>query len=338
MTNLFKKAACFTDIHFGNKSNSKQFNQDADKFVDWFIGQAKENNCETCIFLGDWHHQRAAINVDTLSYSLNNLEKLSKNFDSTHFLLGNHDLYYKETREVSSMAFARNIERINIISEPTTTNNVAFIPWLVGEEWKTIRDINSDYTFGHFELPNFLMNAMVRMPDTAEIQREHFNTQGQVFTGHFHKRQISGNIHYMGSPFAHNYADADDFERGMMVLEYGDDPKYINWLDGPTYKVVKFSELLNNTDKILKPEMHVRVVLDVEVTYEELNFVKEEFINKYNLRELSIMQDPKSLIEDTNEGVEVQFESVDNIVLNQLATIESDSFDKELLRKIYTDL
>ena len=81
-------------------------------------------------------------------------EKLSKNFDSTHFLLGNHDLYYKETREVSSMAFARNIERINIISEPTTTNNVAFIPWLVGEEWKTIRDMNTDYTFGHFELPN----------------------------------------------------------------------------------------------------------------------------------------------------------------------------------------
>ena len=86
------------------------------------------------------------------------------------------------------MAFARNIERINIISEPTTTNNVAFIPWLVGEEWKTIRDMNTDYTFGHFELPNFLMNAMVRMPDTAEIQREHFDGHGQVFTGHFHKR------------------------------------------------------------------------------------------------------------------------------------------------------
>ena len=78
MTNLFKKAACFTDIHFGNKSNSKQFNQDADRFVDWFIGQAKENNCETCIFLGDWHHQRAAINVDTLSYSLDNLENYQR--------------------------------------------------------------------------------------------------------------------------------------------------------------------------------------------------------------------------------------------------------------------
>jgi len=124
----------------------------------------------------------------------------------------------------------------------------------------------------------------------------------------------------------------------MMVLEYGNDPKYINWADGPTYKVVKFSELINNTDAVLKPQMHVRVMLDVEVTYEELNFVKEEFIKKYDLRELSIMQDPKALTEDTNEGVEVQFESVDSIVLNQLATIESDSFDRELLRKLYQDL
>ena len=335
---LFKKAACFTDIHFGNKSNSKQFNQDADRFVDWFINQAKENNCETCIFLGDWHHQRAAINVDTLSYSLDNLEKLSKNFDITYFLLGNHDLYYKETREVSSMAFARNIERIKIISEPTVINNVALIPWLVGEEWRTIRDIETDYTFGHFELPNFLMNAMVKMPDIAEIKQEDFNKQKQVFTGHFHHRQRSGNIQYLGSPFAQNYADTDDPERGMMVLEYSNSPQYINWTDGPTYKVIKFSELINNTDAVLKPDMHVRVMIDVEVTYEELNFIKEEFIKKYNLRELSIMQDPKTLQDDTNKGVEVKFDSVDTIVLNQLSSIESESFDKELLRKIYQDL
>ena len=182
------------------------------------------------------------------------------------------------------------------------------------------------------------MNAMVKMPDTNEIQVEDFGKQKQVFTGHFHHRQINGNVHYLGSPFAHNYSDTGDPERGMMVLEYGNSPQYINWKDGPTYKVIKFSELINNTDAVLKPDMHVRVMIDVEVTYEELNFIKEEFIKKYNLRELSIMQDSKALQDDTNKGVEVKFESVDTIVLNQLATIESESFDRELLRKIYQDL
>jgi hypothetical protein len=39
--NLFKKAAVFTDMHFGLKSNSLQHNQDCTNFVDRFIKKAK---------------------------------------------------------------------------------------------------------------------------------------------------------------------------------------------------------------------------------------------------------------------------------------------------------
>ena len=80
--NLFKKIAVCTDIHFGNKSNSLTHNKDCEDFVDWFIATAQENNCETAIFLGDWHHHRASINVSTLNYSLRSLEKLGSSFDN----------------------------------------------------------------------------------------------------------------------------------------------------------------------------------------------------------------------------------------------------------------
>ena len=53
MANLFNKAAVFTDIHFGAKSNSVQHNLDCANFVDWFIKTAKEHGIETCLFLGD---------------------------------------------------------------------------------------------------------------------------------------------------------------------------------------------------------------------------------------------------------------------------------------------
>ena len=36
MSNLFKKAAVCTDIHWGLKSNSLQHNLDCDQFIDWF--------------------------------------------------------------------------------------------------------------------------------------------------------------------------------------------------------------------------------------------------------------------------------------------------------------
>ena len=67
---LFKKVACFTDIHFGLKSNSSTHLRDCEEFVDWFIAEAKKEGCETCIFLGDWSHNRNSLNLFTLDYSL----------------------------------------------------------------------------------------------------------------------------------------------------------------------------------------------------------------------------------------------------------------------------
>ena len=43
---FFKKVACFTDIHFGLKGNSRVHNDDCESFVYWFIEQAKAEGCE----------------------------------------------------------------------------------------------------------------------------------------------------------------------------------------------------------------------------------------------------------------------------------------------------
>ena len=47
---FFKKVACFTDIHFGLKGNSRVHNDDCEAFIYWFIEQAKAHGWETCIF------------------------------------------------------------------------------------------------------------------------------------------------------------------------------------------------------------------------------------------------------------------------------------------------
>ena len=42
MANLFKRAACFTDIHYGLKQNSRQHPKDCHNFVkNWFIAEAQ---------------------------------------------------------------------------------------------------------------------------------------------------------------------------------------------------------------------------------------------------------------------------------------------------------
>jgi len=336
---LFKKAAVFTDIHFGLKGNSKVHNQDCEDFIDWYIDQAKANGCETGIFCGDWHHNRNSLNLTTMDATIRSMEKLGAAFDQFFFFDGNHDLYYKDKRDVNSTAFAKHIPGITFVDEITTIEDVTIVPWLVGDEWKKLRNLKSKYIFGHFELPSFYMNAMVQMPDHGELRAEDFQHQSYVFSGHFHKRQQQGVVHYLGNAFPHNYADAWDDDRGMMILDRENDaePVYLNWPDCPKYRTVKLSRLIDEADSFIKPNMYLRVNLDLPISYEEASFIKETFINQYKCREISLISQ-KQLEEISTELDIQQFESVDQIVAGEIAAIDSDNFNKKMLLDIYNEL
>lgn len=334
MSNLFKKAAVFTDIHFGLKSNSITHNEDCLDFVRWATAKAKEEGCDTCIFTGDWHNNRAALNILTLNYSLKALEHMNDNFDAVYFIPGNHDLYYRDKRDVQSVEWARHLPNVHICNDWFQSGDVVIAPWLVGDDHKRLAKKRAKYCFGHFELPGYYMNAMVLMPDTGEAKREDLTGFEHVFTGHFHKRQTAGNVTYLGNCFPHNYADAGDDARGMMILEWGQEPEFHAWPDQPTYRVLSLSEIVDNADQVFKPKMHARVNIDIDLSYEEANFIKETFVDTYKLRELSLIPRKEVSVNEAATG-EIIFESIDTIVQNQINAIESDHFDSALLMDIY---
>jgi|TARA_B110000977_G_scaffold190627_1_gene261647 DNA repair exonuclease SbcCD nuclease subunit len=336
---LFKKAAVFTDIHLGLKGNSKVHNQDCEDFIDWYIKEAQAAGCETGIFCGDWHHNRNSLNLTTMDATIRSMEKLGAAFEQFFFFDGNHDLYYKDKRDVNSTAFAKHIPGITFIDEITTIEDVTIVPWLVGDEWKKLRKLKSKYVFGHFELPSFYMNAMVQMPDHGELRAEDFSNQSYVFSGHFHKRQQQGVVHYLGNAFPHNYADAWDDDRGMMILDRENDkePVYLNWTDCPKYRTVGLKKLLEDTDNIIKPNMYLRVTIDVPISFEEATFIKETFVTQYKCREIALI--PQKQMEEISTDIDIQhFESVDQIVSGEISAIESENFNKKMLLDIYNEL
>jgi len=335
---LFKKVACFTDIHFGLKSNSSTHLRDCEEFVDWFIAESQKEGCETCIFLGDWSHNRNSLNLFTLDSSLRCLEKLGAAFEQFFWFPGNHDLFYKDKRDIHSSAFGRHIPGVTVVDGITTLDDVTLVPWLVGDEWKSMKDIKSKYVFGHFELPKFFMNAMVQMPDHGELRAEDFNGPDYIFSGHFHKRQTNNNVIYIGNAFPHNFADTWDDARGMMTLEWGGKPQFIDWPNCPKYRTVKLSDLIDNAETIMKSKMHIKVNLDIDISYEEANFIKETFIRDYDIREISLIQDKTNMEGTIEDNPDAQFESVDQIVTEQLINIDSEQFDKSTLLEIYNNL
>lgn len=334
---LFGKVAAITDLHYGRRGNDRQANQDNADFIDWFIEEATAWGADTVVCLGDWHDNRNTLNVSTMNYSLNDMERLSKSFKQFFLINGNHDLMYREKRELNSVEFARNIENCHIIKEPLTVGGVTFMPWLVGDEWEGIPDIKSKYIFGHFELPSFFMNGMTEMPDHGGLSSTHFKHQDYVFSGHFHKRQARGNIIYIGNIFPFNFSDAWDDDRGAMFLEWDCEPTFKEWPDAPKYRTMKVSELLEAPERFILPKSYNRASIDVDITYEEAQFIKETYTPQFKARKIDLVPITKE-IESQEFEDNVIFQSIDQIVEAGLQSVQGTGISNEMLVKIYRGL
>lgn len=339
--NLFKRAAIFTDIHFGKKNNDRQFNIDCEKFIKWFIEQAKAFDADVILFLGDFFDNRHSIHISTLNYAISAFELLDRSGIPCYMIPGNHDEYYKDKREISSIAVGRNFKNITIFDELTTIGNTTFCPWLVGDEWKKIPGLakKSSYIFGHFELPNFMMNAMVEMPDHGGLNASHFDDlEFMAFSGHFHKRQVKNKVCYVGSPFAHSFSDAWDDERGMILLEWGQTPQFVNWQEGPRYKTMNLSDLLEDPLNKISDRTFAKIVCDLDISYEEIQFIKDIFVSHFNPRKLDITPFSKKTDEQEFADENITFQSVDQIVIEGLKNIDSLTMDKSILIDLYRNL
>ena len=84
--------------------------------------------------------------------------------------------------------------------------------------------------------------------------------------------------------------------------------------------------------------MYLKVHLDIDITFEEANFLKETFMSEYDIREISLIQDKANLDNSYEDNPDATFESVDQIVVDQLVNIESEQFNKTLLLEIYNNL
>jgi hypothetical protein len=123
----------------------------------------------------------------------------------------------------------------------------------------------------------------------------------------------------------------------MMILEWGKQPTYHSWDLQPTFRTVKLSQLIDEADTLILPKQHLRVSLDIDISYEEASFIKEKFISDYDIRELTLIPEKKDI--EINTDIDIKaFESVDQIVSSQIVNIQSDSFDPKVLLSIYNSL
>lgn len=219
------KIAIVTDTHFGFKNDSPIFLEAYLEFFEkQFFPYLRENGIKTVIHMGDVLDRRKFINFNTLRNVRKRFtEVFSKEGIDVHCVIGNHDCYWKNTNEVNSVVeiFGDTFKVYENPQDVIIDGMVCgFVPWISKENASAVAEYlkgsNADALFGHFELNGYEVVRGVRHEgglDPSVLSRFKW-----VYSGHFHCKQRSGNVHYLGNPYQMFFSEVGE-EKGFHILD-----------------------------------------------------------------------------------------------------------------------
>ena len=117
------KIAIITDQHFGCRKNSKLFH---DYFLEFyknvFFPTLEKEGITTVINMGDTFDSRKGIDFAALTWAKDNyFDRLKEMGVTVHTIVGNHDVYYKNTNDINAIdLLLREYDNIPIYSETTS--------------------------------------------------------------------------------------------------------------------------------------------------------------------------------------------------------------------------
>ena len=122
-------------------------------------------------------------------------------------LVGNHDIFFKNTNDVNSLQelVDGRYKTINLYSEATEVTfdglPILFMPWINSQNYiyamGMIDETKADICMGHLDLNGFrMMDTMVQYMVMDKSEFKKFDT---VMSGHFHHKNDDGQIYYLGT-------------------------------------------------------------------------------------------------------------------------------------------
>lgn len=347
------KLCILGDVHLGVRNDSLVFHDLYRKFYDEvFFPYLEQHNIDTVVQLGDLFDRRKYINFQTLKLSKQYFfDPLNKNGITLHTLLGNHDVFFKNTLDVNSTELVLGeYENVHIHRSPTTIHfggcSFDIIPWICDQNSEDIKEYiknsTSSYCFGHFELAGFEMdrgNICHEGQSADDLKRYEL-----VFTGHFHHKSQKGNILYVGTPSEHTWADYND-PRGFHIFDTG--TRELTFIENPFTIFRKFvyddEDFFYNEVKSFDYDQYKDKFVKVVVANKTNDFVFETFIQniiKAAPADLSIIED---FAEQASDEAMAEVDQADDTITILSKYVDGIEIDlnkeklKSILREVYTE-
>lgn len=196
------------------------------RWIEAFLAYLKDNDVKTVLQLGDLFDSRKAINLKSLKFVRDELFVPLRDLGVEFYtLIGNHDIFYRESLDVNSSGLLLNeFENVHVIENPTTLEfdglKFDLIPWMAKSNEDAcreyIKDSDSEYCLGHFEITGY--QVLKGVVYDRGLNGDTFKSYKKVFSGHFHIRQERGNILYVGTPYWLTWSDAGS-PKGFCVFD-----------------------------------------------------------------------------------------------------------------------
>ena len=338
------KILLITDQHFGVRNDNLHFVEHYRKFYSKIvIPFLKASGIKEIINLGDTFDKRRSINYMSLEAAkemwFDPVKELGCKMTA---LIGNHDIYYKNTLRINSPEELLGGYDIDVIDEPTTRSydgtDILFLPWICDENYdRTLRSITESTApvcMGHLELNGFEAHPGHVMDKGIDMNI--FKKFTKVFSGHYHTKSNKNNCYYLGNPYQLYWNDYGQ-KRGFHVFDTETlrTTFYRNPFD-------TFLKLYYNNGVVLPNEEEVKGTFVKLIVEDKGDYTKFDYfvrqLQDIGLADLKIVEDLSVDI----EGGDVVVETEDTITLldNYIDDIDlkvDKSNVKNIMRSLYME-
>lgn len=337
-----------SDIHIHRHKQSSERLEDCLETLEWIFKVACQKNIHNFIFVGDLFQTRQKIDVLTYQKTFEIFQKY-QNEVKTWLLLGNHDMWYSETWDISSVFPLGAIKNVNVINNPCVVDvdgfPVAFLPYTKNPiECLQILD-SKKLLFAHVAVDGALWNT--RYDTYSEVLIEHdgdmikvdsniFKDWDQVFLGHYHAAQkLTDKIEYIGSPLQLSYGEA--FQNKHIII-YDTDTKekeYVENCFSPKHYIVPPNKigdlklrhrdfLTIETDSLNNPE-NIEIKKDLNQNY-TLSEIKIKTVRKKIQEAKCTIEDARAILQDEQQMAEKYIEQIGTNGLDKNKLLEIFNF------------
>lgn len=249
------------DFHLHTHKNSPQRLEDGLKVLEWANETAIQKGCEAAVCIGDLFQDRQKIQVLTYQKVFETFQAYSGKVN-WKLLLGNHDLWFAEKWDISSVFPLNAIPNVEVISKPCSTEigGVTF-DWLpfvknpikaINEYFPNKADRKNRVLCAHIAVDgakqgtfNHTADVSVEYEgDMVKVAPEAFEGWRHVLMGHYHLAQfLDERMQYVGSPYQINFSEADHTPHLLILDTDYMTIEYVENTFSPRHLIVKESDL-----------------------------------------------------------------------------------------------